>query len=126
MDTTGDLCHVTVKDINKGKITEIDCEVVLSAVGVITNLEGLGLEEYGVEVERTKVVVDDFYRTNCEGIYAIGDIVHGPALAKYPKLTQFELNGLEVFSAEEEYKNENEKAINQTIRMFGEGNVKVE
>ena len=45
---------------------------------------------------------------------------------KYPKLTQFELNGLEVFSAEEEYKNENEKAINQTIRMFGEGNVKVE
>lgn len=81
VDTTGDLCHVTVKDINKGKITEIDCEVVLSAVGVITNLEGLGLEEYGVEVERTKVVVDDFYRTNCEGIYAIGDIVHGPALA---------------------------------------------
>ena len=81
VDTTGDLCHVTVKDINKGKITEIDCEVVLSAVGVITNLEGLGIEEYGVEVERTKVVVDDFYRTNCEGIYAIGDIVHGPALA---------------------------------------------
>ena len=81
VDTTGDLCHVTIKDINKGKITEIDCEVVLSAVGVITNLEGLGLEEYGVEVERTKVVVDDFYRTNCEGIYAIGDIVHGPALA---------------------------------------------
>lgn len=81
VDTTGDLCHVTVKDINKGKITEIDCEIVLSAVGVITNLEGLGLEEYGVEVERTKVVVDDFYRTNCEGIYAIGDIVHGPALA---------------------------------------------
>lgn len=81
VDTTGDLCHVTVKDINKGKITEIDCEVVLSAVGVVTNLEGLGLEEYGVEVERTKVVVDDFYRTNCEGIYAIGDIVHGPALA---------------------------------------------
>ena len=81
VDTTGDLCHVTVKDINKGKITELDCEVVLSAVGVITNLEGLGLEEYGVEVERTKVVVDDFYRTNCEGIYAIGDIVHGPALA---------------------------------------------
>lgn len=81
VDTTDDLCHVTIKDINKGKITEIDCEVVLSAVGVITNLEGLGLEEYGVEVERTKVVVDDFYRTNCEGIYAIGDIVHGPALA---------------------------------------------
>ena len=81
VDTTGDLCHVSVNDINKGKITEIDCEVVLSAVGVITNLEGLGLEEYGVEVERTKVVVDDFYRTNCEGIYAIGDIVHGPALA---------------------------------------------
>lgn len=80
VDTTGDLCKVTIKDA-KEKITEIECEVVLSAVGVTTNIQGIGLEEYGVTTEKTKVVVDDFYKTNCEGIYAIGDIVHGPALA---------------------------------------------
>ncbi len=73
-------CVVTVKD-SKDKITELTCDVVLSAVGVTTNLEGLGLEECGVSVERGKVVVDDYYRTNVEGVYAIGDIVHGPALA---------------------------------------------
>ena len=80
VDTTGDLCKVTIKDA-KEKITEIECEVVLSAVGVTTNIQCIGLEEYGVTTEKTKVVVDDFYRTNCDGIYAIGDIVHGPALA---------------------------------------------
>ena len=80
VDTTGDGCKVTVKD-SKEKITEIECDIVLSAVGVQTNLEGIGLEECGIAVERGKVVVDDFYRTNCDGVYAIGDIVHGPALA---------------------------------------------
>lgn len=73
-------CVVTVKD-SKEKVTELTCDVVLSAVGVTTNLEGLGLEECGVNVERGKVIVDDYYRTNVEGVYAIGDIVHGPALA---------------------------------------------
>jgi len=80
VDTSGEICKVTIKDA-KEKITEIECEIVLSAVGVTTNIEGIGLEECGVTVEGGKVVVDDFYRTNCEGIYAIGDIVHGPALA---------------------------------------------
>ena len=80
VDTTGDGCKVTVKD-SKEKITEIECDIVLSAVGVQTNIEGIGLEECGIAVERGKVVVDDYYRTNCEGVYAIGDIVHGPALA---------------------------------------------
>lgn len=80
VDTSGDGCKVTIKDA-KEKITEIDCDIVLSAVGVAPNIEGIGLEEYGVQTEKSKVVVDDFYRTNCEGIYAIGDIVHGPALA---------------------------------------------
>jgi dihydrolipoamide dehydrogenase len=80
VDTTGELCKVTIKDA-KEKITEIECEVVLSAVGVAPNIESIGLEEYGVKIEKSKVIVDDFYRTNCEGIYAIGDIVHGPALA---------------------------------------------
>ena len=80
VDRSGNLCKVTIKDA-KEKITELECDVVLSAVGVATNIEGIGLEEYGVSVEKSKVIVDDYYRTNCEGIYAIGDIVHGPALA---------------------------------------------
>ena len=53
----------------------------MSAVGIATNLEGIGLEEVGIKTDKGKVVVDDFYRTNVEGYYAIGDIVHGPALA---------------------------------------------
>lgn len=80
VEIVDDQCIVTVKD-SKEKVTELTCDVVLSAVGVTTNLEGLGLEECGVNVERGKVVVDNYYRTNVEGVYAIGDIVHGPALA---------------------------------------------
>lgn len=80
VELLGDFCKVMIKD-SKERITEIECEIVLSAVGVMTNLEGVGLEEYGVNVERGKVIVDDYYRTNCAGVYAIGDIVHGPALA---------------------------------------------
>ncbi len=80
VDTIGDKCKVHVKD-KRGNMLEIDADVVLSAVGVQTNIENLGLEETGIAVERGKVVVDDFYRTNVEGVYAIGDIVHGPALA---------------------------------------------
>ncbi|MBO4282033.1 MAG: dihydrolipoyl dehydrogenase [Bacteroidales bacterium] len=80
VDVEGDICHVFVKD-KKGKDVQVDADVVLSAVGVQTNIENLGLEELGIQVERGKVVVDDYYRTNVEGVYAIGDIVHGPALA---------------------------------------------
>ena len=79
VDTTNDKCKVLVKG-KKGEQT-IECDIVLSAVGVATNIENLGLEEAGVKFERGKIEVDDFYRTNVEGVYAIGDIVHGPALA---------------------------------------------
>lgn len=79
VDTGGKGCKVTVKT-KKGE-EQIDCDIVLSAVGVTTNLEGIGLEETGVKTERGKVIVDDYYKTNVEGVYAIGDIVHGPALA---------------------------------------------
>lgn len=79
VDTSGDLCKVLVKN-KKGEST-IECEVVLSAVGIATNLEGIGLEEVGIKTEKSKVIVDEFYQTNIKGIYAIGDIVHGPALA---------------------------------------------
>jgi dihydrolipoamide dehydrogenase len=54
---------------------------VLSAVGIATNIEGIGLEEVGVKTDKGLVVVDDFYKTNIPGVYAIGDIVKGPALA---------------------------------------------
>jgi dihydrolipoamide dehydrogenase len=79
VDTKGKGCKVTVKT-KKGEEL-IDCDVVLSAVGVTTNLEGIGLEDIGVATDKGKVIVDDYYKTNIPGIYAIGDIVHGPALA---------------------------------------------
>lgn len=79
IDTSGEGCRVTVKT-KKGEEV-IACDIVLSAVGVATNLEGLGLEETGIATEKGKVVVDDFYRTSVPGYYAIGDIVKGPALA---------------------------------------------
>lgn len=79
VDTSGELCKVTVKTSKGEEI--IDAEIVLSAVGVSTNIEGIGLEETGIKTEKGKVIVDDFYRTNVEGYYAIGDIVKGPALA---------------------------------------------
>ena len=79
VDTSGKGCVATVKTPT-GEI-KIEADVVLSAVGIATNLEGIGLEEVGVKTEKGKVVVDDFYKTNVEGVYAIGDIVKGPALA---------------------------------------------
>lgn len=65
----------------KKGIEEIEADVVLSAVGVTPNTENIGFEEIGVELERGKVVVDRYYQSNTKGIYAIGDIVGGPALA---------------------------------------------
>ena len=79
VDTSGSGCKVTVKTAKGEEILE--CDVVLSAVGVSTNLEGIGLENAGVKTEKGKVIVDDFYKTSVDGVYAIGDIVHGPALA---------------------------------------------
>lgn len=79
VDTSGEKCKVTIKT-KKGE-EHVEANIVLSAVGIATNLEGIGLEEVGIKTEKGKVVVDDFYRTNVEGYYAIGDIVRGPALA---------------------------------------------
>lgn len=79
VDTKGTGCKVSVKTA-KGMET-IECDVVLSAVGIQTNLENIGLETLGIKTEKGKVVVDDYYQTNVPGVYAIGDIVHGPALA---------------------------------------------
>jgi dihydrolipoamide dehydrogenase len=79
VDTSGKKCVVSIKT-KKGEET-IEADVVLSAVGITPNIEGIGLEEMGITLENGKVKVDEFYKTNVEGVYAIGDIVHGPALA---------------------------------------------
>jgi len=59
----------------------LEADIVLSAVGYTANLENIGLEAAGIKTENGKITVDDFYRTNISGIYAIGDVVKGPALA---------------------------------------------
>ncbi|MCW0482400.1 dihydrolipoyl dehydrogenase [Gaoshiqia sediminis] len=79
VDTSGDLCKVTIKT-KKGE-EKVEAEIVLSAIGIAANIENIGLEEVGITVDKGKIKVDDYYRTNVEGVYAIGDIVHGPALA---------------------------------------------
>ena len=79
VDTTGDICKVTVE--TKKGVEVIEAELVLSAAGVVPNTEHLGLEELGVAMNRGKVLVDEHYRTNVEGLYAIGDIIPTPALA---------------------------------------------
>ncbi|WP_027002691.1 dihydrolipoyl dehydrogenase [Hugenholtzia roseola] len=79
VDTAGAGCKVLVKNAKGEEV--IECDIVLSAVGVETNLENLGLEQLGIKTEKGKVLVDDFFQTNVKGVYAIGDIVRGPALA---------------------------------------------
>lgn len=78
-DTSGDKCRLKI--LTPRGYEELETDIVLSAVGVETNISGIGLELAGVRTEKGKVVVDDYYRTNVPGIFAIGDIVHGPALA---------------------------------------------
>jgi len=79
IDTSGKGCVVSVKT-KKGE-EKIECDIVLSAVGIQTNLEGIGLEDVGIVTDKGKVIVNDFYQTNMPGFYAIGDITPGPALA---------------------------------------------
>ena len=79
VDTSGKLCQVTIKTPKGNEKRE--AEVVLSAVGITPNLEDIGLEKLGIALENGKVKVDEFYQTNVKGIFAIGDIVPGPALA---------------------------------------------
>lgn len=80
VDSSGPTLKVSIKD-KKGKEEQIETEMVLSAVGITPNIEGIGLEEAGVAVEKGRIKVDEFYRTSVPGIYAIGDIVPGQALA---------------------------------------------
>jgi dihydrolipoamide dehydrogenase len=79
VDTSGKICKAKIKT-KKGTM-EAEAEVVLSAVGITPNLENIGIDTLGIELENGKVKVDAFYKTSVDGVYAIGDIVHGPALA---------------------------------------------
>ena len=79
VDTSGAGCVVTIKTA-KGE-EKIECDIVLSAAGIETNIENLGLEQVGIATDRGRVLVNEYYQTNIPGYYAIGDIVPGPALA---------------------------------------------
>ncbi|NJB81819.1 dihydrolipoyl dehydrogenase [Wenyingzhuangia aestuarii] len=79
VDTSGDGVVATVKT-KKGE-EKLEADILLSAVGIKTNIENIGLEEVGIVVDRDKIIVNDFYQTNIPGYYAIGDVVPGQALA---------------------------------------------
>ena len=79
VDTKGTGCKVKVKT-KKGEET-IEADIVLSAVGVVANIENIGLEDVGIATDKGKIIVDEYYKTNIDGYYAIGDCVPGQALA---------------------------------------------
>tara|TARA_B100000768_G_scaffold182044_1_gene208788 strand:+ start:8403 stop:9779 length:1377 start_codon:yes stop_codon:yes gene_type:complete len=79
VDTSGDGVKATIKTKKGEEVLEAD--MVLSAVGIKTNIENIGLEDVGIVTDRDKILVNDFYQTNIPGYYAIGDVTPGPALA---------------------------------------------
>ncbi len=79
VDTSGKGCKVTIKSATGEKVVE--CDIVLSAVGIAANIEGIGLEEVGIVTDKGKIKTDEFYKTNIPGYYAIGDATPGQALA---------------------------------------------
>lgn len=79
VDTAGKSCKVKVKTADGEQVLE--CDVVLSAVGVVANIEGIGLEDVGIATDKGKILVDKYYQTNVPGYYAIGDCTPGQALA---------------------------------------------
>ena len=81
VDTSKKVLKVTTKNRKSGKEEVIDCDVVLSAAGVAPNTENIGLEDLGVKTDRGLIEVDEMYRTNVPGVYDIGDVVKGQALA---------------------------------------------
>jgi dihydrolipoamide dehydrogenase len=80
VDTSGDGVKAQVKK-QDGSIVTLEADIVLSAVGVVANLENIGLEENGIKTEKGKIVVDAYQQTSVPGIYAIGDCSPGQALA---------------------------------------------
>jgi dihydrolipoamide dehydrogenase len=81
VDTSNKVLKVTTKNRKTGKEEIIECDIVLSAAGVAPNTENIGLEDLGIKTERGLIETDEMYRTNVPGIYAIGDVTKGQALA---------------------------------------------
>ena len=79
VEIEGEICNIIIK--TKKGTENIQADIVLSAVGIEPNTDGIGLEEVGIQTEKGKVLVDNFYKTNIEGYYAIGDILPNQALA---------------------------------------------
>jgi len=79
VDTSGKGCIATVKTA-KGE-EKIECDVVLSAVGIEANIKNIGLEDLGIITDRGRILVNDYYQTNLPGYYAIGDVIPTAALA---------------------------------------------
>jgi dihydrolipoamide dehydrogenase len=79
VDTSGEGCKVTIKT-KKGEVI-VDCDIVLSAVGIEANIQNIGLEDVGIATDKGKIITNDFYETNSPGVYAIGDCVSGQSLA---------------------------------------------
>ena len=79
VDTSGKGVVATIKTAKGEK--KLEADILLSAVGIVANVEGVGIEEQGIKMERGQVLVDEYYQTNVPGIYAIGDMIPGPALA---------------------------------------------
>jgi len=79
VDSSGSTLKVHIKTAKGNQV--IECDTVLSAAGVVANIENIGLEELGIKTDKGKILVDAYYQTNVQGIYAIGDVVPGPALA---------------------------------------------
>lgn len=80
IDSSGELLKIFIRN-KKGELETYEAEMVLSAVGIAPNIENIGLEETGIAIEKGKIQVDAYYQTSVPGVYAIGDIVPGPALA---------------------------------------------
>ncbi len=81
VESAGGSSKVTVKDRKTGASQVIECDIVLSATGVTPNVENIGLEEVGIQLDRGHIKVDAFYKTNIDGYYAIGDVIPTQALA---------------------------------------------
>jgi dihydrolipoamide dehydrogenase len=80
VDTKGAGCKATVKK-KDGSMMTLEADIVLSAVGVVANIEGIGLEDVGIATDKGKIIVNKYYETNIPGHYAIGDCIPGQALA---------------------------------------------
>lgn len=80
VDTSGSGVRAQVK-LQDGSTTTVEADILLSAVGVVANIENIGLEENGIQTDKGKIVVDKYYQTSVPGIYAIGDATPGQALA---------------------------------------------